>query len=151
MFKSAHPVLSIGAVLAAIGVLVACNAQKTDEEKTAQAIAPVAAVTLEQASSSAAPTGPRTGEGIVKTVCSACHETGVSGAPKMGDKAAWAPRIATGFDALLNSALKGKNLMPAKGGDTSLSDHELALAVTYMANLEGANFKEPAAPKEADK
>ena len=88
----------------------------------------------------------RTGEEVAKVACLACHTTGAAGAPKVGDKAAWAPRIALGFPELVESAKKGKNAMPAKGGDSSLSDIELARSVAYLANQGGASFKEPAAP-----
>jgi cytochrome c5 len=71
--------------------------------------------------------------------------TGAAGAPKFQDAAAWAARNATGYDALLNSALKGKNAMgPQGGGD--FSDVEIGRAVVYMANAGGAKFEEPKAP-----
>lgn len=75
---------------------------------------------------------PRDGETVYKTVCTACHAGGLAGAPKTGDKAAWAPRIATGMDALLKSATNGKNAMPARGGAADLSDAELKAAVEYL-------------------
>ena len=75
---------------------------------------------------------PRTGEAIYNTVCTACHAAGVAGAPKTGDKAAWAPRIATGAAALLASATNGKNAMPPRGGATDLTDAELKAAVEYL-------------------
>ena len=75
---------------------------------------------------------PRDGATIYNTVCTACHATGVAGAPKTGDKAAWAPRIATGSAALLKSATEGKNAMPARGGAADLTDAELKAAVDYL-------------------
>ncbi len=72
------------------------------------------------------------GEAAYKTACFACHDFGVAGAPKLGDKAAWSQRIPLGFDALLNTALKGKGAMPAKGGATQLSDAEVANIVAFM-------------------
>ena len=90
----------------------------------------------------------RTGEEVFKAQCSACHAAGVAGAPKFGDAAAWAPRIQTGFDALVQSAMKGKNAMPPQsGGD--FNDTEIARGVAYMANAGGAKFTEPAAPAAA--
>ena len=74
------------------------------------------------------------GEAKYKMVCFACHDSGVAGAPKLGDKAAWEPRIATGFDALLNSALHGKNAMPPKGGNPALSDDEVKNIVAFMVD-----------------
>ena len=61
----------------------------------------------------------------------ACHAAGVAGAPKFGDKAAWAPRLALGVDGLTASVIKGKNAMPPKGG-SSASDAEIKAAVEYM-------------------
>ena len=75
---------------------------------------------------------PRDGATIYNTVCTACHATGVAGAPKTGDKAAWAPRIAAGNAALLKSAIAGKNAMPARGGAADLTDAELKAAVDYL-------------------
>ncbi|MFZ2306567.1 MAG: c-type cytochrome [Rhodoferax sp.] len=90
----------------------------------------------------------KTGEQVFAAQCSACHTAGVAGAPKFGDAAAWAPRIKTGFDALLNSALKGKNAMgPQGGGD--FDNYEIARAVVHMANAGGAKFAEPAKPAAA--
>ena len=75
---------------------------------------------------------PRSGEMVYNTVCKACHETGVAGAPKTGDKAAWAPRLATGNAALLKTAISGKGAMPPRGGGADLSDDELKSAVIYL-------------------
>ncbi|MDG5978198.1 class I cytochrome c [Hydrogenophaga taeniospiralis CCUG 15921] len=71
------------------------------------------------------------------------------GAPKFGDAAAWGPRIGTGYEALLNSALKGKNAMAAQGGG-AFSDLEIGRAVVHMANAAGGKFEEPQAPAAAD-
>ena len=85
---------------------------------------------------------PRSGEEVFKAQCTACHTAGVAGAPKFGDAAAWAPRIRTGFDALVQSSLKGKGAMPPQaGGD--FDDVEIARGVAYMANAAGAKFAEP--------
>jgi cytochrome c5 len=73
------------------------------------------------------------GEAIYKQACSVCHAAGVAGAPKLGDKAAWAPRIAKGMEALYTSGLHGKGAMPAKGGKPSLADAEVKAAIDYMA------------------
>lgn len=87
----------------------------------------------------------KTGEQVFQAVCSACHTSGAAGAPKVGDTAAWAPRIETGYDALLNSALHGKGAMGAQGGG-DFADLEIGRAVVYMANQSGASLPEPAAP-----
>lgn len=85
----------------------------------------------------------KAGEQVFKAQCTACHSTGAAGAPKFGDAGAWGPRIKTGYEALLNSALKGKNAMGAQGGG-DFDDYEIARAVVYMANAGGAKFAEPA-------
>lgn len=77
---------------------------------------------------------PRTAEAVYTTVCAVCHASGLAGAPKTGDKAAWAPRLATGAAALLASATNGKNAMPARGGAADLSDDELKAAVEYLTS-----------------
>ena len=87
----------------------------------------------------------KAGEEVFKAQCTACHTPGAAGAPKFGDAGAWGARIRTGFDALVQSALKGKGAMPAQsGGD--FDDVEIARAVAYMANSGGAKFAEPKAP-----
>ena len=75
---------------------------------------------------------PRDGATVYNTLCSACHATGVAGAPKTGDKAAWAPRIALGDSALLQSVINGKGAMPARAGDASLTEDELKAAVAFL-------------------
>jgi len=90
----------------------------------------------------------KSGEDVYKARCSACHASGAAGAPKFGDSGAWSARIKTGFDTLLNSALKGKNGMaPQSGGD--LSDYEIARGVVYLVNGAGGKFEEPKAPADA--
>lgn len=91
----------------------------------------------------------QTGEEVFKAQCITCHGTGALGSPKFQDAAAWGPRIGAGYDALLNSALKGKNSMPAQGGG-NFSELEVGRAVVYMANAGGAKFAEPKAPAAAD-
>jgi cytochrome c5 len=89
-------------------------------------------------------TGPHVdkgGEEVVKGVCSACHAVGALGSPKIGDKAAWGPRIAQGYDTLVKHAIAGIRSMPARGGNAELTDGEVANAVAYMANQAGAGFK----------
>lgn len=90
----------------------------------------------------------KTGEQVYAAVCVACHGSGAAGAPKIGDTAAWAPRIGQGFDVLLNSALKGKGAMSPQGGG-DFSDFEIARAVVHLANQGGAKFAEPKPPAAA--
>ena len=79
-------------------------------------------------------TSTANGKAVYNGTCFACHKTGVAGAPLFGNKELWAPRIATGMDALVHSALNGKGAMPPKGGNTALSDDEVKAAVAYMVN-----------------
>jgi cytochrome c5 len=113
------------------------------ESEMLSRIRPVGQVTLAEVG---APSGNQTGEQVYQSVCKTCHEAGLVGAPKLGDKAAWAPRIKAGIDALSASAIKGKNAMPPKGGSPDLADVEVQRAVVFMANRSGANFNEPPAP-----
>jgi cytochrome c5 len=114
-------------------------------EAIAQRLQPVGRV--EFGASTAAASGPRSGEDIVKSACLACHQAGVANAPKIGDKAAWGPRIKTGLNGMLAVAIKGKGAMPPRGGVADLSDFELSRAIVHMANQSGGSLKEPAAPK----
>ncbi len=72
------------------------------------------------------------GKAVYEKTCVACHASGVANAPKLGDKAAWAPRIATGKEALLKSVLNGKGAMPPKAGAASLSDDDIKAAIDYL-------------------
>jgi cytochrome c5 len=84
----------------------------------------------------------KTGAEVYTGQCAACHDAGAAGAPKFGDAGAWATRIKTGYEALVNSALKGKGVMGAQGGG-DYEDSEIARAVVHMANAAGAKFAEP--------
>lgn len=95
--------------------------------------APVAVVAAAADGAKAAPAGGN-GKAVYDANCQACHAAGVAGAPKVGDKAAWAPRLGAGAAALQASALKGKNAMPPKGGNASLPDDDVKAAVDYMVS-----------------
>jgi cytochrome c5 len=111
-------------------------------EAIAQRLKPVGMVEIRDASQ---PAALRTGEQVYTAQCAACHATGAANAPKLGDAAAWAPRLKSGFEALVQSALKGKgNMPPQAGGD--FSDVEIARAVAHLGNQSGGKFTEPAAP-----
>lgn len=73
------------------------------------------------------------GKAVYDKTCVACHASGVANAPKLGDKAAWAPRVAQGFDAVLAVATKGKGAMPPKGG-SNFSDADFKAVVKYMVD-----------------
>lgn len=111
-------------------------------------IKPVADVSI---ADNSGPRVEKSGEEVVQAVCSACHGSGALGSPKIGDKSAWGPRIAQGYETLLKHALEGIRSMPARGGNAELSDNEVAGALVFMANKGGASFKapEPAAPAAA--
>jgi cytochrome c5 len=83
----------------------------------------------------------RSGKQVVDTQCAKCHTKGVGGAPKIGDRAAWAPRLTQGVDALVLSAIRGHGGMPARGDKADLTDSELKAAITYMFNPVVASSK----------
>ena len=76
--------------------------------------------------------GSGSGKGTYDAVCNVCHGAGVAGAPKLGDKAAWAPRLAQGKDAMYAAAIKGKGAMPPKGGNPAIPDDAVKAAVDYL-------------------
>jgi cytochrome c5 len=128
-----------------VGEKPAAGSDGLSEAAVAERIAPVAklefgsggpsAAALAVASAVPAPVAVAQkfdGPGLYKTYCSACHAAGIAGAPKYGDKAAWAPRIAKGVDALVQSVVNGKNAMPPKGGVAAATPADLKLAVEYM-------------------
>ena len=98
-------------------------------------IQPVAKVELAKATPVKSDGKPRDGATVYQSVCMACHASGAAGAPKAGDKAAWAPRIATGNAALIKSATNGKGAMPPKGGGADLTDGEIKAAVEHLVGL----------------
>jgi cytochrome c5 len=104
--------------------------------KAAPAAAPVA-VAAATPPPPAATAKPIDGEQIVRGICMACHQAGMNGAPKMGNKIAWSPRIAQGQDKLYDHAIHGLRGMPPKGGNPSLSDDEVKAAVDYLVKLAG--------------
>ena len=89
------------------------------------------------------------GGAVYTATCAACHDSGMAGSPKTGDNAAWATRLAQGYDTLVKHAIEGIRAMPAKGGNPDLDNLEVARAVVFMTNKSGASFKEPAAPAPA--
>jgi len=116
-------------------------------EETLARIAPVGRVAVAGqdntalAPPAAAPTAAAVdlpGDQVYQQVCTACHGAGVAGAPKTGDKAAWAPRIAQGIDLLHKHSLEGfqgkAGYMPPKGGRTDLSDQSVMNAVDYLVS-----------------
>ena len=134
--------------LVLVAALAACGekAPTTSESTAPAAVTPAATAPVTEpaqtaAVAPAAAKGPAPsaevlaqGEKIYTTTCLACHGAGVLGAPKLGDKALWAPRIAKGMDTLYTNSINGINMMPARGGNAALKDDELKAAVDYMVS-----------------
>ena len=113
---------------------IAARLKPVGEVRLAGAAAAVAApaVANAQPAASAAPAKAKSGQEVYQQVCAVCHAAGIAGAPKAGDKAAWKARIAQGMPTLYTHALSGIRMMPAKGGNPSLSDAEVKAAVDYL-------------------
>lgn len=126
------------ALIAAIAFSSASFAASVSQEEydaIAERIKPVGNIYLAGSEPIAAePTGPRDGATVYGTFCIACHATGVSGAPKIGDAADWAPRIAQGEAVLNDHAINGFNAMPAKGACMDCSDDEIIAAIKHMTD-----------------
>jgi cytochrome c5 len=132
------------------GLKVDMDRPSMSEKAVAQRLKPVGEIALagsEPAQVASAPAAPapaggpgasqaqatsNPGEKLYQTICQVCHAAGVAGAPRVGDKAAWAPRLAKGKSVLYQSAIKGLNTMPPKGGAMSAPDPEVRAAVDYM-------------------
>ncbi|MFK5925743.1 MAG: c-type cytochrome [Desulfuromusa sp.] len=108
--------------------------QEKVAEVTEKAKEKVAQVTTQAQGliATALPSVSGNGQAVYTKSCASCHKIGIIGAPKTGDKAAWAPRISGGTESLVKSAINGKGKMPAKGGSSSLTDNEVKAAVEYM-------------------
>ena len=127
--------LRLALALGTLSTLLACSPKDpaptsnsgTPSPVVAEASAPVAAAPVNEA-----------GKTIYGATCSMCHAAGVGGAPKPGDKADWAPRIAQGMDVLYKHAQEGftgaKGMMPARGGSPSIKDDDLKAAVDFMVD-----------------
>jgi cytochrome c5 len=144
----AIPIAVIGAIvfLVTSGGVVGKDSAAMSDEAIAKRLQPVGQVVVGEAK---ATKGNRSGKEVADAVCAACHASGALGAPKIGDKAAWAKRIAAGLPKLIADATKGIGQMPPRGGNPDVTDDELARAIVYMANQSGATFKEPAAKPAA--
>jgi cytochrome c5 len=142
-------ILGIGMIFAATSDSRTAASAATQEESIAIQLQKVGAVDIDLTARANRPLA--SGEDVYKAVCSACHATGVTGAPKLDDAADWAPRIAQGLDALQQAPLKGftgkKGTMPPQGGG-QFSDYEILRAVIYMTNANGASFEEPPPPAD---
>jgi cytochrome c5 len=142
-FAFVVPIVAIVLLVMYVGAEKQPNAgsDSASAEATARRLHPIGSVEVKDLSD---PGALKTGEQVFAAQCSACHAAGVAGAPKLGDTAAWAPRLGQGYDTLLLHALKGKgNMGPQGGGD--FTDLEIGRAVVFMANKGGAKFEEPKA------
>lgn len=137
-------IIAMIALTAILMVLASFQAAEVNERLQAEAdqerlptvveqIAPIGKVAIGAVASSipTANAAPRSGEEVYNGACAACHTAGVAGAPRTGDKAGWAARIAKGIETLYASAINGIGAMPAKGGQ-NISDEEVKAAVDYM-------------------
>jgi cytochrome c5 len=140
-------VIPIFAIIALVYYVTSANkpapGEANAERSVAQRIQKIGTVEIRDANRPL-----KAGAEVYAAQCAACHASGAAGAPKFGDVAAWAPRLKTGFEALWNSALKGKNAMGAQGGG-NFSDIEIGRAVVHMTAAAGGKFAEPAAPAAA--
>ena len=114
-----------------VAALAACG-KKAEAPPPPVAVAP--APTTAPAPVAASPEVLAAGEKVYTGTCAACHAAAVMGAPKLGDKTAWTPRIAKGSPALYTSAMNGLKLMPANGGNPALKEAELKAAVDFMVS-----------------
>jgi len=128
--------------LVTTGIDASKNNPALSDEAVAARLKPVGQVEVIDPN---APKVDKSGKEVVDAVCSACHASGALGAPKIGNKAAWAPHLSMGLDHLTQNAIKGIKQMPPRGGNPDLSDTEVARAIVYMANQSGASFKDPVA------
>ena len=137
--ESTYMLKKLLVIVTAIGLSLSVHAL-TDKQKDeiAERIKPVGSVCLQGdatcGAAAAASSGPRSGDDVYKTSCLACHDTGAAGAPKKGDKAAWAPRIAQGMDTVYSHAINGLNGMPPKGTCMSCSDDDIKAAVDFIVD-----------------
>jgi cytochrome c5 len=134
-----HPGMSQEAIakrLKPVGEVAVDPSQPAPAAAPAGAPATVAtAAPAPGAKSAAAKPDAGRGKSVYDATCGVCHAAGVAGAPKTGDKAAWAPRMKAGVSALYASSIKGKNAMPPKGGNLALADADVNAAVDYMVGL----------------
>lgn len=132
--KFEEPAAPAGAAAGSAAEAGAAPAAATASPAPAPTSTPAAAPAATAApAAAAAPVAAAAAPALYTQACQVCHGAGVAGAPKVGDKAAWAPRLALGVDGLTASAIKGKNAMPARGGSTA-SDADIKAVVTYMVN-----------------
>jgi len=132
-------ILSILASFCITALCVATLSGSLNETKIIERIKPIGEVNVEAGGTAQAEKKVNTavldiGQNRYEQTCKMCHETGLADAPKLGDKAAWKPRIDQGMETLMKHALQGLKAMPPKGGCISCSDEEIQKAVEYMVS-----------------
>ena len=139
-FKPATLFSLLAGVVLTLGALTVA-ANHDSDESIVERISPVGSLCIEGetckapvAKAVAAPTGPRSGEDVYASGCAACHNSGAAGAPKLGDVAAWTPRLDKGLETLFSNAFNGFNAMPAKGMCMDCSEDEIKAAVTHLVD-----------------
>lgn len=133
-----HPAMSEEAIakrLKPVGELVVDASQPAAAPASAPATVATAAPAIAAKSTATAKSDAGRGKAVYDATCTVCHAAGVAGAPKTGDRAAWAPRIKAGMSELYASSIKGKKAMPPKGGNLALPDADVRAAVDYMVGL----------------
>lgn len=113
----------------------AADTSSDSDKTTATTASATQTASDESADTDVAAASPERGKKIVTQVCAMCHEAGMMGAPRIGNKSDWAPRIEKGMDTLYDHAMHGFNMMPARGGHPDLSDADIKAAVNYMVSL----------------
>jgi cytochrome c5 len=148
MFSMNLRSLALASVITIIApaALAMGGSPQTDDAAVSARIQPVARLEMAGTAAMVGGGGNRSGAEMVKAICSVCHAptSAIALSPKIGDKAAWAPRIGVGLDVLTKTAIAGKNTMPPKGGAVDATELEIARAIVFMTNQSGASFKEPA-------
>lgn len=147
MSKKLSYLLAAGLVATSVSTAALAANQDMSPQAIAERIKPVGnvysakdleGIATAATQTNAAPAGPRDGETVFKGACFVCHDTGAAGAPKRGDKAAWEPRIAQGFDTLKKHAIDGftgkTGVMPARGTCAACSDEEIENAIHFMVD-----------------
>jgi cytochrome c5 len=141
--------LPLAFALALATALTACGQKNAQQAQASTAPPEPAAADTAAAAPAAPPASPATtasaagggdlvlGEKVFGTTCVTCHGAGVLGAPKVGDKTAWGPRVAQGKDTLYTHALDGFKMMPSRGGNAALKDEEVKAAIDYMVSKAG--------------
>jgi len=135
----AAPVVEAAATKAEAAPVAAAQPAAASAPSTTETAARTETATKSETAAASTADAGKPGDQIYNAVCVACHATGVAGAPKVGDAAAWKPRADQGLATLLKSALNGKGAMPPKGGNPAFSDADIHNAILYMLKKSGVS------------